>query len=236
MSALFISIMTSELVTLADTLISERRSIRAFRPDPVSHDDIVSILQLASTAPSATNLQPWRVHMLTGETRQRVIERVCRAYDEEPEKHASEHKTYPDEFFEPYLSRRRAVGYGMYSLLGIAREDKEARRLQLRKNFEFFGAPVGLIFTIDRRLALGSWLDYGFFLQNLMIAARARGLETCCQGLWCRFHRVLREELPLTAEEQVVCGMALGYADHDAVINTLRSERVPVAAFASFHK
>ncbi len=142
-------------------------------------------------------------------------------------------RTYPDQFFEPYTSRRRKVGWDLYGLLGIARGEAARMKAQHGRNYLFFDAPVGLIFTIDRRLALGSWLDYGMFLQNVMVAARGRGLDTCPQVAWTHYHRAIRRVLPLDEHEAVVCGMALGRAA-DAPENRLVTERVPARAFAAF--
>lgn len=214
--------------------IVSRKSIRAFRDDPVLIEAIDKILELASKAPSAANMQPWRVYVLTGAARQRIVDAVCNAFDNEPEKHASEYEYYPAEFFEPYLSRRRNLGLEMYQLLGITRENKEGMRLQQRRNFEFFGAPVGLMFTFHRKLARGNLIDYGAFLQTLMIAARGFGLDTCVQGVWSDYHRVIARELQLAPEEMLLGGMALGYADASAGINRVDAKRAPVAEFARY--
>jgi nitroreductase len=222
-----------------DAVIMGRHSVRSFLPRAVPQALIAEVLQLAARAPSGTNIQPWRVHVLTGETRQRLVAAVCAAFDAgadgtQPE-YMAEYAYYPTEFFEPYLSRRRKVGWDLYGLLGIAKGEKAKIRAQHRRNFEFFGAPVGLMFTIDRRLALGSWLDYGMFLQNLMLAARGRGLDTCPQAAWIDYHRIIGEMLVFAAEEQLVCGMALGYADPDAVENSLVTERAGIEEFVRFH-
>ena len=216
--------------------IATRRSVRAFRPDPVPQARIKALLELASRAPSGTNTQPWRVYVLTGQTLQRVIAAVLRAYDD-PQRDAlyvQEYAYYPRTWFSPYIERRRKVGWDLYTLLGIGRTDKQRMHAQHARNFRFFDAPVGLVFTIDRRLELGSWLDYGMFLQNLMIAARGEGLDTCPQAAFAQFHRVLTRELSLGDDEMVVCGMALGYAAHDALENTLQTSRDPVEAFTRF--
>jgi nitroreductase len=147
---------------------------------------------------------------------------------------SSPYKYYPAKWREPYISRRRKLGWDLYRLLGIGREEKDRMALQHSRNFRFFDAPVGLIFTIDRDLDLGSWLDYGMFLQNVMLAARARGLDTCPQAAIAQAHEILREELQIPETEQVVCGMSLGHAREDAIENTLLTEREPVAKFARF--
>jgi nitroreductase len=216
--------------------IATRRSVRAFRPDPIPRARIKALLELASRAPSGTNTQPWRVYVLSGQTLQRVVAALLDAYDD-PQRDAlyvQEYAYYPRTWFSPYIERRRKVGWDLYTLLGIGRTDKQRMHAQHSRNFRFFDAPVGLVFTIDRRLEIGSWLDYGMFLQNLMIAARSEGLDTCPQAAFTQFHRVLTRELSLSADEMVVCGMALGYAAHDALENTLQTSRDPVEAFTRF--
>jgi nitroreductase len=217
-----------------DAAIESRRSLRAYTQQAVPRDVVARILAVASRAPSGTNMQPWHVHVLTGDARGALVAAVCAAYDHDSASHTYEYDYYPQEFFEPYLGRRRKVGFDLYQLVGIAKGDKEAMRAQHRRNFEFFGAPVGMIFSIDRRLGKGSWFDYGMFLQNLMVAARARGLDTCPQAAWAQYHRVIARELQLPPEQMVVCGLALGYADDSDPANALTTERAPVSAFAVF--
>ena len=215
--------------------IAARRSVRAFLPDPVPRADLERILATAARAPSGTNMQPWHVHVVTGVTRERLVAAVCHAFDHAADQHDFEYPYYPAEFFEPYLGRRRAVGYALYSLVGIPKGDKARMQAQHRRNFEFFGAPVGLMFSIDRRLSQGSWLDYGGFLQNVMLAARACGYDTCPQAAWVQFHRIVGAELGFPEHQQLVCGMALGRADPAAPENTLVSERAELAEFVNFH-
>jgi nitroreductase len=217
-------------------LIESRHSIRAFLPEAVPRQTIERILATAARAPSGTNTQPWHVHVLTGAARDRLVAAVCAAFDHAADEHRYEYAYYPAEFFEPYLSRRRAVGYALYSLLGIAKGDRAAMQAQHRRNFEFFDAPVGLMFTIDRRMGQGSWLDYGGFMQNVMLAARACGYDTCPQAAWIQFHRIVSAELALPEHQQLVCGMALGRADPDAPANRLVSARAPLSEFVAFHE
>ena len=217
-----------------DEAISTRRSIRRFLPTPVPAETLEAILDVAARAPSGTNMQPWRGYALAGAARDALVTAVQAAFDARDPGHAQEVQYYPDPFFEPYLSRRRAVGWELYGLLGIARGEAERMQAQHRRNFQFFDAPVGLIFTIDRRLATGSWLDYGMFLGNVMVAARGHGLDTCAQAAWTQFHRAIRAVLGLAEEEIVVCGMALGYADSEAPENTLVTSRVPARSFTRF--
>jgi nitroreductase len=228
---------TPDSTAAVDAAISSRRSIRAFLPTPVPREAIEQILAVAARAPSGTNTQPWRVHVLQGEARERLSARIRAAYDNPQERaqHSEEYAYYPTEWRAPYIDRRRKIGWDLYGLLGIGKADKERMHAQHGRNYEFFGAPVGMIFTIDRVMQQGSWLDYGMFLQNVMVAARARGLDTCPQAAFTQFHRVIAAELGLPANEMVVCGMALGLADPAAVENTLVTEREPVAGFARFH-
>ncbi len=229
--------MPSEAQTAAvDAAITSRRSIRAFLPMPVSQALVEDILRVASRAPSGTNTQPWQVHVLTGAAKQRLSERILAVY-EDPEElatHEREYEYYPTEWRSPYLDRRRKVGWDLYGLLGIAKDDKAGMHRQHGRNYRFFDAPVGLIFSIDRIMRQGSWLDYGMFLQGIMVAARARGLHTCPQAAFTQFHRVIAQELAFKPEQMLVCGMALGYADPAAVENSLVTERAPVSEFARF--
>jgi nitroreductase len=220
--------------TLTDQAITSRHSIRRFLPTPVPRATVEQILDVAARAPSGTNMQPWRGYALAGDARDRLCAAVTAAFDTDEPGHKQEVPYYPDAFFEPYLGRRRTVGWALYGTLGIGRGDAAKMKAQHRRNFLFFDAPVGMIFTIHRGLATGSWLDYGMFLQNIAIAARARGLDTCPQAAWARYHRIIRTELALTDEEIVVCGMALGQADPDAPENALQTGREPAGTFTTF--
>ncbi len=221
---------------IVDHAITSRRSIRAFLPTPVPRETIEEILTVASRAPSGTNTQPWKVTVLTGAARQRLVDAITAVYDDPAQRaqHSEEYAYYPTQWVDPYLARRRKVGWDLYGLLGIGREDKARMHAQHGRNYRFFDAPVGLIFSIDRVMAQGSWLDYGMFLQNIMVAARARGLDTCPQAAFTQFHRIIERELALPSAEMVVCGMSLGYADMTQVENTLVTAREPVSAFARF--
>jgi nitroreductase len=219
-----------------DAAITSRRSIRAFLDKPVERDEIARILDVAARAPSGTNTQPWKVYVLTGAARARLSNAIL-AVNADPEQargHTEEYAYYPREWTSPYIDRRRKVGWDLYSLLGLGRDNKAGMAAQHARNYAFFDAPVGLIFTIDRIMAQGSWLDYGMFLQNIMVAARARGLDTCPQAAFTQYHRIISAELDLPGNEMVVCGMALGWADLARVENTLVTEREPSHGFARF--
>jgi nitroreductase len=219
-----------------DAAITSRRSIRAFLDKPVEHDEIARILDVAARAPSGTNTQPWKVYVLTGAARERLSAAILavNADPEQARQHTEEYAYYPREWVAPYIDRRRKVGWDLYSLLGLGRDNKAGMAAQHARNYAFFDAPVGLIFTIDRIMAQGSWLDYGMFLQNIMVAARARGLDTCPQAAFTQYHRVIATQLGLPENEMVVCGMALGWADPARIENTLVTEREPSHRFARF--
>ena len=213
-----------------------RRSVRSFLATPVRRDLIEKILSEASRAPSGTNTQPWKVTVLTGEPLQTLIAKLLAASNdpERAKKYVEDYRYYPREWKSPYLERRRKVGYDLYNLLGISRREVDRMRAQWNRNFEFFGAPVGLMFTIDRVMEQGSWLDYGMFLQNVMLAARAFGLETCPQAAFNEFHAIILPHIGAEATDTLVCGMSLGHADPAAVENSLHTERAPLAEFVRF--
>lgn len=213
--------------------VSQRRSVRGFLPDPVPHETVERILALAARAPSGTNMQPWRVEVVTGAARDRLCADLVEAHHHGG--HSPEYQYYPKEFFEPFKARRRAVGWALYGLLGIEKGDFERTKAQHARNFVFFDAPVGLVFTIHRGLELGSWLDHGMFMQNVMILARSHGLETCPQAAFATYHKVIRAHLGLDEETVVVAGMALGKPDWSKVENSLVTEREPLENFVRFH-
>lgn len=219
-----------------DAAITSRRSIRAFLDKPVDRADVERILEVAARAPSGTNTQPWKVVVVTGQARRRLCDAIL-AVNADPEQaraHTEEYAYYPREWVAPYVDRRRKVGWDLYALLGLTRDNKAGMAAQHARNYAFFDAPVGLIFTIDRILEQGSWLDYGMFLQNIMVAARARGLDTCPQAAFTQYHRVIAQQLRLPENDMVVCGMALGWADPGKIENTLVTEREPANSFARF--
>lgn len=210
--------------------VATRRSIRSFLPDPVPPAIVSAILDAASRAPSGTNQQPWKAHVVSGPIRDELCRRVLAKRDAEPHRERSkgkfgEHQFYPDVLPPQILQRQRKVGFDLYGLLGIGKLDRAASWRFAGRNFEFFGAPVGMIFTMERELQLGSWLDYGFFLNSLALAARGFNLHTCLQLSWSHYHDVIRDCLDIPQSEIVVCGMSLGYADPNSPANALRTER-----------
>ena len=227
---------SSQQQEAVDAAITSRRSIRAFLDKPVERADIERILEVAARAPSGTNTQPWKVHVLTGAARTALSDAILAVHLDpaRASEHTEEYAYYPREWVSPFIDRRRKVGWDLYSLLGLTRDNKAGMAAQHARNFRFFDAPVGLIFTIDRVMEQGSWLDYGMFLQSIMVAARGRGLDTCPQAAFTQYHRIIAEQLQLPANDMVVCGMALGWADPDKVENSLVTEREPLAGFVRF--
>lgn len=221
---------------IVDEAITSRRSVRAFLTDPVDEAMIRDILDVASRAPSGTNMQPWRVYVTSGEVKDRIADVILNSGIRAEKAAWDEYKYYPDQFFEPYLTRRRTVGFGLYSSLGIGRREVDRMREQHDRNFVFFDAPVGMIFTIDRRLNQGSWIDLGMFLENIMIAARGRGLHTCPQAAFAPYHNQIRPVLGMAEEEILVCGMAIGYEDTSKPENNFRTERAPQEEWVKFLK
>lgn len=221
---------------IIDRAIASRRSVRAFLDTPVDPTIIREILQVASRAPSGTNTQPWKVYVLTGDAKQRLSDEIVATFLDPTKaaQHHEEYDYYPKEWIEPFIGRRRKVGFDLYALLGLTKDDKDGMKQQHARNYQFFDAPVGLIFTIDRVMGKGSWLDYGMFMENVMISAIGHGLATCAQAAFNQFHQIIERQLNLPANEAIVCGMALGYEDKKAIVNTLKTTRVPVDEFVTF--
>lgn len=221
---------------IVDAAITSRHSIRAFLPKQVERVDVENILEVAARAPSGTNTQPWKVYVLTGASKEKLSSDILRVYNDPDlvKQHTEEYHYYPSKWVSPYIERRRKVGWDLYGLLGLTRDNKEGMQAQHARNYTFFDAPVGLVFTIDRIMEKGSWLDYGMFLQNIMTAARGRGLDTCPQAAFTQFHEIIKTHLNLLVSETIVCGMALGYADPEKIENTLITERQSVRDFARF--
>ncbi len=214
--------------------VSQRRSLRGFLPKPVPETLVRRILELAGRAPSGTNMQPWLCHVLTGPALARLTSALLAASSDPEKRNTSEFPYYPERFFEPYRGRRRKVGWDLYGLLGIEKGDYARTKVQHDRNLVFFDAPVGMIFKIHRDLRIGSWLDYGMFLQNVMILARSHGLETCPQAAFSHFHTTIRQHVDIGDDYVVVCGMALGHADWSRPECALVVDREPLASYARF--
>ena len=228
--------MTPEAVrSFVDEAITSRKSVRAFLPTPVERATVEELLAVASRSPSGSNIQPWKVRVVGGEVRARLTQAILDAIARDGlDKYRREWNYYPVHWREPFLGRRRKIGWDMYGLLGVGKGDHEGTHRARLRNYEFFGAPVGMIFTLDEDLEIGSWLDLGIFVGTIMIAARGRGLDTCPQAAFADFHQVIRPLLNIPENEIVICGMALGHVDPDAPVNALTTERAPISDFATF--
>ena len=223
-----------------DQAITSRMSVRAFLPDAVQRETLMQVLDVASRAPSGVNTQPWKVYVLQGATRDALVSKVCAAHDAvrtDPALAAHYQEAYayyPEKWISPYIERRRENGWGLYGLLGIGKGDKDKMHAQHQRNYRFFDAPFGLMFTIDRVLGRGSLLDYGMFLQSIMVAARGHGLHTCPQAAWNGFAKIILPHIGAGEEEMLVCGMALGYADPSALVNSFHTPRESASQFTHF--
>ena len=226
--------------TTVEQAINTRMSARAFTSQPVPRELITQLLAQASRAPSGTNTQPWKVYVLQGKSRDTLVEKVCAAHDEvraHPEKAADYREPYdyyPEKWISPFIDRRRENGWSLYGLLGITKADKDKMHAQHQRNYRFFDAPVGLMFTLDKVMGRGSLVDYGMFLQTLMLAARGMGLHTCPQAAWNGFGSIILPHIGAGDNEMLVCGMALGYADTSEIVNTFRTPREPVESFTQW--
>ena len=218
-----------------DEIIAGRFACREFSDTPVPQRTIDEILRVARFAPSGANIQPWRVLVLAGTVKERVSAALLEAHATARDEHASEYKYYAADLPEPYLNRRQEFGRLFYGSLGIAQTDVEARSRQTARNYAFFGAPVGLIVTIDRRLEVGSWLDLGMFVQNVLLAAAGRGLQSCPQETFAKYHRILRPMLSISSEQIVACGISIGHAKDKAARGSMpRAEVEALATFVGF--
>lgn len=230
----------TEPLNAVDAAIHSRMSVRAFLPKAVPRETLEHLLAIASRAPSGTNTQPWKVYVLQGGSRDSLVGKVCAAHDAiraNPElaaQYKEEYDYYPEKWVSPYIDRRRENGWGLYGLLGIGKGDKDKMHAQHQRNYQFFDAPVGLMFTLDRVMGRGSLVDYGMFMQNIMVAARGHGLHTCPQAAWNGFAKIILPHIGAGDDEMLVCGMALGYADESALVNTFRTPRVGVQAFTTW--
>jgi nitroreductase len=214
--------------------IRSRRSVRGFLDTPVAESIIREILETASRSASGGNLQPWKVSVLAGEVRDRFVETVAERMKETPFGEGPEYQIYPSDLEDPYRHRRGQVAKDMYALVGIERDDSAARAKQMGLNFQFFGAPVGLFISLDRTMGPPQFSDLGIFLQSIMLLAREKGLHTCPQEAWSLWGKSIREFTGIPETDLVFCGMSLGYADPDAVINELYTDRASVDEFATF--
>ncbi|NBY33608.1 MAG: nitroreductase [Betaproteobacteria bacterium] len=223
-----------------DQAITTRMSARAFTAQPVPREVLTHLLELAARSPSGTNTQPWKVYVLQGQSRDSLVQKVCAAHDEiraNPDKAADYREAYdyyPEKWVSPFIDRRRENGWSLYGLLGIGKGDKDKMHAQHQRNYRFFDAPVGLMFTVDKVMGRGSLVDYGMFLQTLMVAARGHGLHTCPQAAWNGFAKIILPHMGAGDNEMLVCGMALGYADESDIVNTFRTPRESVASFTTW--
>jgi nitroreductase len=223
-----------------DAAMLSRYSNRAFLPKPVARELLQNLLQVAGRAPSGTNTQPWKVYVLQGAKKDVLIDQVVAAHNAiaaDPTlaaQYKEEYDYYPEKWVSPYIDRRRECGFGLYGVLGLGKGDKAGMHVQHQRNFRFFDAPVGLMFTMDKVMGRGSLIDYGMFLQNIMLAARARGLHTCPQAAWNGFSKIIMPHIGAQDNEMLVCGMSLGYADEGALVNTFATTRVDAQDFTTW--
>jgi nitroreductase len=223
-----------------DAAMLSRYSNRAFTAKSVGRELLQNLLQVAARAPSGTNTQPWKVYVLQGAKKDALVNQVCAAHDAlaaDPslaEQYKESYDYYPEKWVSPYIDRRRECGFGLYGVLGLGKGDKAGMHAQHQQNFKFFGAPVGLMFTMDKVMGRGSLVDYGMFLQNIMLAARARGLHTCPQAAWNGFGKIVMPHIGAQDNEMLICGMSLGYADEGALVNTFATSRVDAQDFTTW--
>ena len=225
---------TTAAVNVHDAVLS-RHSCRSFTQRPVGTATLRELLDTARFAPSGGNLQPWMVHVLTGDSMLRFRAQLTPKLQADPLAGAAEYNVYPPQMKEPYRSRRQKSGEDMYGHISVRREDTAARRRQFACNFDFFGAPAAMFFFVDRSMGSPQWSDLGMFIQSIMLLARERGLETCAQESWAIWHKEVTEFFSVEPALMLFCGMAIGFGDYDAPINRLRTERAAVDEFAVFH-
>jgi len=227
--------LSNQPASALEEAILTRRSVRAFKSDAVPARELVEkMLDLARYAANGSNIQPWNVYVVAGQTRDKLCQATLAADQAEAPDFDEEYQYYPLDWFEPCLGRRRTLGKALYGLVGIGKGDIAAMKRQQALNYDFFGAPVGLFFSIDKRNQYGGWMDMGAFLQTAMLAARSLGLHTCPQQSFSKYHRIVRDHVPIPQDHVLVCGMAVGYADEEAVVNRLMPEKVPVEEFTTF--
>lgn len=232
--------MRSEQTQAVDHAITSRHSVRAFLDQAVDKQTIKEILNVACRAPSGTNTQPWKVYVVTGKKRQEMIERVCAAQIKlftQPElakQYQESFAYYPETWISPFIDRRRENGWGLYGLLGIQKGEKEKMAAQQLRNYQLFDAPVALYFTVNKAMGIGSKMDISMMIQNVMVAAKVRGLDTCPQAAWNHFHSIVLDILDAPDDEELVCTVALGYADPNHIINSFITPREPAENFTVF--
>jgi nitroreductase len=214
--------------------ILQRKSIRAFKPDPVPRETLEKILEISQRAPSGTNTQPWHVYLCVGDIKQAITGDVLELARLGQAKGYEEYDYYPATWKDVHRDRRRGVGWSLYGLLGIVKGDREGAARQMARNFKFFDAPVGLFVTTDAYLARGNWADAGMYIQTIMLAAKGFGLDTCPQAAWIPYQEPLFRHLGIPDDQVLISGMSIGYADPDAIENTLVSDREPVENVASY--
>ena len=230
----------SKNLNAVDAAITSRMSVRAFTQQAVPRELLEQILEVSSRAPSGTNTQPWKVYVLQGASRDSLVEKACAAHDAiraNPELAANYKESYdyyPEKWVSPFIDRRRENGWSLYGLLDIGKGDKDKMHAQHQRNFKFFDAPVGLMFTINRVMGRGSLVDAGMLLQNIMVSARGHGLHTCPQAAWNGFANIIMPHIGAAEDELLVCGMALGYADTMDKVNSFHTPRVPVSEFTTW--
>lgn len=207
--------------------VQKRISVRAFKPDPVAPELVREILTIGARAPSGGNLQPWRVYAVAGAP----LDEIRRQASANPMGEEPEQVVYPENLWEPMRSRRFESGEALYAVLGIPRENKAARLQQLARNGLLFDAPVGLFFCLPRGVGEAQWTDLGMLMQTIMLLAEERGLGTCAQRYWARYHSMLHAALKAPADYQIFGGIALGYVDETAPINSLRTTRDPLESW-----
>ncbi|QRN41251.1 MAG: nitroreductase [Neisseriaceae bacterium] len=221
-------------------IMKSRHSVRAFKDKKVSKLIIQEILEAASRAPSGCNTQPWRVYVVQGSVRDEIVNAVCQVYDDSIDKpgiksqYQAAYDYYPQEWFSPYIERRRENGWGLYGLLGIEKQDKDKMSAQQRRNFMLFDAPVGLFLTFDRRLGTGSKMDISMFIQNILLMAIAKGLDTCPQAAWNEYQSIVLPKIKAGKDEELLCTIALGYADKTQIVNEFTTPREPVDSFTTW--
>ncbi len=225
---------TSAAFSVSDAILS-RHSCRSFTDQAVAGATIHKLLDTARFAPSGGNLQPWIVHVISGSSMARFRAQLTPQFLATPFGGTAEYHVYPPDLKQPYRSRRHKNGEDLYHLIGVPREDRAARHRQFARNYDFFGAPVGMFFFLDRTMGLPQWSDLGMFIQNISLLAREQGLETCAQESWAIWHKQVVEFLGVDAALMLFCGLALGYGDYAAPINRLRTDRASVEEFSVFH-